>query len=247
MAGSEIELETRTMPRENGLSDHGSFVERSVEENDIAPVNAVSLPPVDTGFGAWAYLASAFFLELIVWTYPFSYGVFLNYYNTKVYHGASSSVLAVAGSVGSGLLYLTSVVILLFVNRYPWYKRHVMVFGLVMAVAGLVGAAYSTQPWQLVLTQGIMYSLGGSLLYFPMSTWMFEWFSAKKGLVGLLPLFFARLSLSSEKAAGIIFSGTGVGGVVMPIIVERLLDANGPKTTLLAMVNTDVLADQDII
>ncbi|ESK90862.1 mfs monocarboxylate [Moniliophthora roreri MCA 2997] len=208
MSGSEIELSIR--------SQSESFVgaQASVEENEVAPSNAVSLPPVDTGFQAWAYLANADIRVIPGHTLSRT-----EFSLIIIAHKCTmAGVLAIVGSVSSGLLYLSSIVILLLVNRYPWYKRQVMVFGLAIAVAGLVGAAYSTEPWQLVLTQGVMYSLGGSLLYFPMTTWMFEWFSAKKGL-----------------AAGIIFSGTGVGGVIMPFVVERLLNAYGHKTTLLAM------------
>jgi MFS family permease len=58
-----------------------------------------------------------------------------------------------------------------------------MLVGTVLCVTGLLGAAFSTKPWQLVLTQGVLYSLGGSLLYFPVMTYMFDWFSLRKGVV----------------------------------------------------------------
>jgi hypothetical protein len=40
-----------------------------------------------------------------------------------------------------------------------------MGIGLVLAVSGLAGAAFATEVWHLVLTQGILYSLGGSQWY----------------------------------------------------------------------------------
>ncbi|KAF5373761.1 hypothetical protein D9758_000934 [Tetrapyrgos nigripes] len=181
------------------------------------PADAVSLPPVDRGFHAYAYLASAFFVELLVWSLPLSYGVFLNYYSTHTFPQASQSILAAVGSISSGLMYLSSPVVLPLLNRFPWYKRKAMLVGLFLCLGGLLGAAFAREPWQLILTQGVIYAIGGSLLYFPTMTYTFEWFSERKGL-----------------ANGVIFSGTSIGGVLTPIIAQALLDRYGPRTTLIA-------------
>ncbi|KAJ3788249.1 MFS general substrate transporter [Lentinula aff. detonsa] len=186
---------------------------------DHEPENAVSLPPIDGGFHAWAYLVSAWLVELLVWSFPFSYGIFLNFYATDPsFEHYSSASLALVGSLSSGVLYLTSPIILPIINRYPWHKRNAMILGVILCVSGLVGAAFSTKVWHLIITQGILYSIGGSLLYFPMTTYLFEWFSAKKGI-----------------ANGVIYSGTGVGGVVTPFVVETLLQKYGRRTTLLSL------------
>ncbi|KAJ7467154.1 MFS general substrate transporter [Mycena latifolia] len=177
-----------------------------------------SLPSMDRGFHALAYLASAWVVELLVWSYPFSYGVFLEYYKTHVFPDAPSSVLALVGSLSTGIIYLTAWLILPLIARYPALKKPLMSLGVAFCVTGLIGAAFVSQPWQLVLTQGVIYALGGSFLYFPVMTYLFEWFAERKGL-----------------ANGIIFSGTGVGGVVVPIIVEVLLRKYGHRVTLLSL------------
>lgn len=41
-----------------------------------------------------------------------------------------------------------------------------MAAGVTLSVAGLVGAAFSTKPWQLVITQGMLYAIGGSEIPF---------------------------------------------------------------------------------
>ncbi|KIK61871.1 hypothetical protein GYMLUDRAFT_558062 [Collybiopsis luxurians FD-317 M1] len=133
------------------------------QPNDDARIS--SLPPVDGGFHAWAYLVSAWCIELLVWSFPFSYGIFLNFYTTSPtssFLHSSSSTLALVGSLSSGLLYLSSPIVLPIINRYPWYKRHVMILGVVLCVAGLIGAAYAETVTGLIVTQGVMYSLGGS-------------------------------------------------------------------------------------
>ncbi|KAJ7091979.1 MFS general substrate transporter [Mycena belliarum] len=182
------------------------------------PGDSSGLPPRDHGFHALAYLASAWVVELLVWSYPFSYGVFLEHYETHVFPDAPSSVLALVGSMSTGIIYLTSWLILPIIARYPSLKKPLMALGVVFCVTGLIGAAFVSQPWQLVLTQGVIYALGGSFLYFPVMTYLFEWFAERKGL-----------------ANGILFSGTGVGGVVVPIIVEVLLRKYGHRVTLLSL------------
>ncbi|KAG7446619.1 MFS general substrate transporter [Guyanagaster necrorhizus] len=205
-------------------TSQSNFTQDSAEHTDNAPLNATSLPPMDHGFDAWAYLVSAWLVELLVWSYPFSYGVFLNYYASHEFKDSSSTLLALVGSLSTGLIYLSSIVILPVIARYPARKKQMMYVGLCLSVAGLIGAAFSNTPEMLVLTQGVMYSIGGSFLYFPVMTYLFEWFSDKKGL-----------------ANGLIFSGTGVGGVVMPIITEALLNKYGRKVTMLALATSFAL------
>ncbi|KAK0214275.1 major facilitator superfamily domain-containing protein [Armillaria nabsnona] len=205
-------------------TSQSNIVQDNAEDSDEAPLNATSLPPMDHGFDAWAYMISAWLVELLVWSYPFSYGVFLNYYASHEFKDSSSTLLALVGSLSTGLIYLSSIVVFPVIARYPARKKQMMYVGLGLSVAGLIGAAFSKTPEMLVLTQGVMYSIGGSFLYFPVTTYLFEWFSDKKGL-----------------ANGLIFSGTGVGGVVMPIIIQALLNKYGRKVTMLAMATSFAL------
>ncbi|SJK97120.1 related to monocarboxylate transporter [Armillaria ostoyae] len=205
-------------------TSQSNIVQDNAEDSDEAPLNATSLPPMDHGFDAWAYMISAWLVELLVWSYPFSYGVFLNYYTSHEFKDSPSTLLVLVGSLSTGLIYLSSIVVFPIIARYPARKKQMMYVGLGLSVAGLIGAAFSNTPEMLVLTQGVMYSIGGSFLYFPVTTYLFEWFSDKKGL-----------------ANGLIFSGTGVGGVVMPIIIEALLNKYGRKVTMLALATSFAL------
>ncbi|KIO32644.1 hypothetical protein M407DRAFT_100672 [Tulasnella calospora MUT 4182] len=76
---------TSSYPNEAGFDGNAASAisetsnwDRALIEAEV-PDTAVSLPPTDTGFDAYAYLVSAWVLELLVWSFPFSYGVFLNY------------------------------------------------------------------------------------------------------------------------------------------------------------------------
>ncbi|KAG9004943.1 hypothetical protein FRB94_001981 [Tulasnella sp. JGI-2019a] len=183
---------------------------------------AISLPPVDEGFRAWAYLASAFLLELIVWAFPFSYGVFLNYYSTVTFADSSdgdlNTLLPLIGTLSSGIIYISSLPLSPLIARYPQWRAKMPYAGLGLCIAGLVGSAFATKPVHLIVTQGILYSLGGVTLYFPVMLLLPEWFSAKRGL-----------------AAGILFSGTGLRGALAPFLIDALLRHTGQRTTFLVL------------
>ncbi|KAF9267456.1 MFS general substrate transporter [Marasmius fiardii PR-910] len=178
----------------------------------------VSLHPTDHGFHAWAYLMSAWVLDLLIWGLPFTYGVFLDFYKTEVFPAASPGLIALPGSLCNGILYLSTIYIMPLISRFPMYKFQVMIVGYVICISGLVGAAFATKVEHLVVTQGVLYAVGGGLLYYPMMTYLFEWFVVRKGF-----------------AYGVLFSGASIGGVVMPFIIRPLLDRYGRKVTLIAL------------
>ncbi|CAE6364019.1 unnamed protein product [Rhizoctonia solani] len=191
-----------------------------VEPTEVRPVNVTAeLPPMDKGFHAYAFLAGGFFVELLIWALPFTYGVFLNHYTTHhLFDGPEEFLLPLVGTLSSGIIYLTSVFVMPLLTRYPQHRQNMMRAGAVLCVAAMIGAAFSTRVWHLLLTQGILYSIGGTIVYFPMQMYVFEWFQERRGL-----------------ANGLIFSGTGLGGVVLPFVVEKLLIAYGLRTTFIAL------------
>jgi MFS family permease len=79
-------------------------------------------------------------------------------------------------------------------------------------------ASLSTQVWHLLLTQGLLYGIGSSLLYFPILSTAPEYFTAHRG-----------------SAMGLILSGSGIGGLVFSPIIRALLSIIGPRWTLRAL------------
>jgi len=90
-----------------------------------------------------------------------------------------------------------------------------MVLGLLLCTAACIAASFSTQVWHLIVTQGIMYGVGASFMYVPTLSYMNEWFVERRGI-----------------AYGIMFGGTGVSGLILPIMFEKLLASTGLATTL---------------
>ncbi|CDZ98726.1 Monocarboxylate transporter [Phaffia rhodozyma] len=178
-------------------------------------VSISELPPVDGGFDAYAYLAAAFVVELLVWSPPFSYGVFLEYYRSTLFPDDKSALLPLIGSISSGLIYLLSLVLIPVFTRWPNQKQNSMYVGTVLCVIGLLSASFAKTPSQLVITQGVIFSCGGAALYFSASTFVWEWFVVHRGM-----------------ANGLIFSGTGLGGLFMPLVLNWILKKWGHETTL---------------
>lgn len=80
---------------------------------------------------------------------------------------------------------------------------------------GLLLASFSTLIWQLLLTQGMLFGIGASCLYFPILAPAPEYFNAHRGA-----------------AMGFILSGAGIGGLVFSPTVRALLTSIGPRWTL---------------
>ncbi|KAK4686345.1 hypothetical protein P7C73_g3793, partial [Tremellales sp. Uapishka_1] len=174
-----------------------------------------SLPRLDGGFAAWSYLAAATGLETLVWGLTNSYGVFLAHYE-PIFH--SSPLLPVVGTIAMGSMYILLSPLTLYLSSKPHLRPWTMWVGLLILSAGMIGAAFATSPVQLLGTQGIMYGIGGTMLYCPVTSYMFEWWRYRRGM-----------------ATGVMFSGTGLGGLVMPFVSSALLQRYGRKTTLISL------------
>lgn len=74
-------------------------------------------------------------------------------------------LLPLVGTLSSGIIYMASLLVLPLVLRYPAQKRTISLVGLIMCVGGLGGAAFATRPIHLLVTQGVIYSLGASELH----------------------------------------------------------------------------------
>ncbi|KAJ7133611.1 major facilitator superfamily domain-containing protein [Mycena epipterygia] len=184
-----------------------------VSNNSNGRVNESALPPVDSGFGAWSFLAAAFFVEIIVWGFPNAYGVFLDAYLQDPRYASqknAASLLPLIGTLSTGVLYCSAGALNSIAARYPHLRRKSMWFGAALFCGGLLGASYATKIYQLILLQGILSPLGGGFLYLPCMSYMTEWFVARRGT-----------------ANGILFAGTAAGGLVIPLVLTPLISKYG--------------------
>ncbi|KAI5477335.1 hypothetical protein MNV49_006477 [Pseudohyphozyma bogoriensis] len=202
------------------LSRTTSYLDRSnTAINDSTGVATEALPPVDTGKAAWSFLAAATMIETILWGLPFSVGVLQSYWSTTLFPPGTpgTSLLSTAAVLQTGLMYMGAVVFGRMFARFPHQRVKLQYASLVLSSCGLLGSAFVTKPWHLVVTLGLLYPCGAAF-YLPAVTLLFEWFAARRGL-----------------ASGIMFAGTGAGGSIFPFVIQGLLNKFGYKATMLSV------------
>ncbi len=150
-----------------------------------------------------------------------SYGVFQSYYTSPSQtilstSNSSSALTAFIGTLGYGLTWSGSIFVNPILARLSAKgTRWLCVVGVLCMSLGLGLASLCTQVWQLLLTQGLLYGIGSSLLYFPILSAAPEYFTTHRG-----------------SAMGFILSGAGIGGLVFSPTIRGLLSAIGPRWTL---------------
>ena len=112
-------------------------------------------------------------------------------------------------------MYLDNAVVIAALRLFPRQGRWMTLVGLFVMCLSLGLSSLSTTVPHLIATQGILYALGGSVAYCPCILYIDEWFARRKGL-----------------AYGIMWSATGFGGVLIPLLLEHLLNTYGFRTTL---------------
>jgi MFS family permease len=100
-------------------------------------------------------------------------------------------------------------------TKWPKLRRPATLVGLLLMCIALAAASFATSVTHLIVTHGILYAIGGSICYSPTILFVNEWFIRRKGL-----------------AFGIMWAGTGVSGVVLPLVMQWLLHSYGFRTTL---------------
>lgn len=89
-------------------------------------------------------------------------------------------------------------------------SRYILLIGTFLHVFGLMMTSISSKYYQFLIAQGVVSATGASLIFYPalgdVSTW-----------------FFKRRAF----ALGIMAAGSSLGGVIMPIVIERLIPKVG--------------------
>jgi MFS family permease len=98
---------------------------------------------------------------------------------------------------------------------YPRPANTLKWAGLPIMAASLIAASFCSTVPQLIATQGVIYAIGGSIVYYPTLVWLDEWFIQRKGF-----------------AYGIMWAGTGAARLVIPFVMNWLLSSYGFRMAL---------------
>ncbi|EFP86244.2 hypothetical protein PGT21_027720 [Puccinia graminis f. sp. tritici] len=170
------------------------------------------LPAADGGWLAWRFALVAFVIDGIVWGPTLCFGIFLPF---KPYSELNPSLAALIGTSCLGLLYCTGVVLSPLALRYPTFCIWSPWIGSILCFIGLFSASYTDKAVFLILTQGVLYGIGGSMIYTPNLIYLSEWWVLKRGLIG-----------------GLTFSGSAVLGLAWGPMMQWILEKHSTPVTL---------------
>lgn len=181
-------------------------LERS-ELNAPAPTGGPP-PPPNGGLMAWLQVAAGFMLFFNTWGIINTFPVFQAYYESGQLFRASSSEISWIGSIQCFLLQVTGLIAGPIYDR--GYLRLLLLTGSFMVVFGFIMLSLCTEYWEALLAQAFCVGIGAGLLFTP--------------TVSLLPTYFTT---HMGLAVGIASSGSSLGGVIYPIVLNKLLPEIG--------------------
>lgn len=87
-----------------------------------------------------------------------------------------------------------------------------------ICIAALISGSFASTLETLILTQGVAYGLGFLIFYYPILNMVDEYWISRRGM-----------------AYGMLCSASGLSGAAFPIVIEKLLNTYGYRTTLRAI------------
>lgn len=135
-------------------------------------------------------------------------------YIDQVFPGQTSLLkIAFVGTSASALLLALGMFITPVIQRLGF--RGTMTIGTIFSPLALILASFATELWHVYLSQGILFGIGSAFVFSPSVTLPSQWFTSKRAL-----------------ATGIAVSGSGVGGVCLSPMVQKLFTTIGYRNTL---------------
>ena len=183
----------------NAIPD--SHVSSPCDSKDSQPID----PNIDGGY-AWVICFACLLLNFNIWGGNSGFAIYFSaYLSENTFEGATKIDFAFIGgiAIGVGFLFAPAINVLLGIIGF----RGVIIIGNCLQFTSLMLASWSTKLWQLYLTQGVMQSFGLAFIAVPTNTILPQYFKKKRVLAG-----------------GIATAGSGLGGVVYNLAMQKVVD-----------------------
>ncbi|KAL4925178.1 major facilitator superfamily domain-containing protein [Aspergillus undulatus] len=160
-------------------------------------------------------------LQLPIWGFAMSYGVFQEYYsNNWTFHG-DHSITGVIGTTANGVMYLSMPFLFALFTRCWAHRRQLAAsIGTAIACLSFFLSSYSTSIGHLLVSQGITSAIGCALIYSPTTLSLGEWYATSGS------------GSNRAVAYGIVLSCKNIVGTSCPFMLRALINAHGYATTL---------------
>ncbi|KAI3405876.2 hypothetical protein KGF56_001484 [Candida oxycetoniae] len=165
-------------------------------------------PNIDKGY-AWVILVACVLFNFCTWGMNSGFAIyFANYLINDTFHDATKMDYSYIGGMAFGVGLFFSPLITFFMGIFGF--RSVLIVGNCLQFTALMLASWSRKLWQLYLTQGLMQSFGLAFLSIPATTILPQWFKKKRVM-----------------ASGIGAAGSGLGGIVFNLGMQKVVDTKG--------------------
>ncbi|EJU01047.1 MFS general substrate transporter [Dacryopinax primogenitus] len=187
---------------------HESFSEVQKEDEHVIP---------DGGLRAWLTVAGSSLVLMCTFGYGNSFGVFQAAYVQEFLPNHSASEIAWIGTIQLFLLFGMGIPcgMLFDARKFHWMTISGSV--LLVSCCFALSAAQPGQYYQFFLAQGLGQGIGMGLLYLPAVAVLSHHFEKRRAL-----------------ASGFVFMGSGVGGVIFPILINNVSQSHGFVTSVRA-------------
>lgn len=178
----------------------------------------LDLPPVDQGAAAWRFVLCAFVIWSMVWGVAYSYGSFQDYHEHNPhspFYGASVTSISAVGTLVIGCQHFVPLLLRGFLATFAHLHRTMVMVSLVLSAVSILVASFATNIAMLIAFQGVFFGITSGVLLTPVVLYLGQWFDKRRGF-----------------ATSAIFMGSGVGGVVFPLVLNALLSSIGFAWTM---------------
>ncbi|KAF8941404.1 hypothetical protein BGZ58_009487 [Dissophora ornata] len=156
------------------------------------------------GFG-WLVVLASFVVNFWSFGPNITFGVYqAHLLKAGTFPGALATDISWVGSIGTAAMFIPGP----FVAPMTRFLglRAVVAIGIILASLGFITASFATQLWHLYMTQGLLFGIGGGLVFFSSISVTAQYFEKRRGL-----------------ANGIAVAGSGIGGLALAPLTRLLI------------------------
>ncbi|KAH8730724.1 major facilitator superfamily domain-containing protein [Phaeosphaeriaceae sp. PMI808] len=164
-------------------------------------------PPPNGGWAAWSQVLGGHIITFFVWGFVTSFGMFQAHY-TSIGLSTPSNVSWIGALT---VFFLLSVPLWSGAASDTGHFKLVLRMGIALWLIGIFLTSICVEYWQFVLAQGFCIGLANGCLFVPTISVVSTYFDATK----------------RSFALSIVLSGTATGGMVIPIMLNRLISRIG--------------------
>ncbi|KIA75855.1 hypothetical protein HK57_00382 [Aspergillus ustus] len=202
----EVGINSPPPPSTDGLVSDRDPENASPQPETDPQTHTIAAP--DGGLAAWLVILGCWCASFCSFGWLNSVGIFQEYYQNDLLREYSTSTVSWIPSLELFFMLAMGPIVGAIYDRYG--PRWLLLVGSFMHVFGLMMTSLSTKYYQLLLSQGLCSAIGVSMIFQPSINSAAGWFTQNRGA-----------------AFGILFTGSSIGGIVLPILVTHLIRTTG--------------------